>query len=191
MFNSAVLLPELKPDRVRIAPDSARARGLELGISRRTESPLDWWFAWSWAEVTDQLPDTSSRRSWDQTHALGAGLVWQTAGWELTLAGRYHSGWPTTALSLASLDPVPLVVTGPRNAERLGDYRSVDVRVARVFDLGGAGELTAFLEITNLFNENNQCCVDYEISDEGDQALELEPGTYLPLLPSVGFVWRF
>ncbi len=192
MFNSAVLLPELKPDRVLIAPESARARGLELSVSRRTESPLDWWFAWSWAEVTDELPDTSSRRSWDQSHAIGAGLVWHSGGWELTLAGRYHSGWPTTALELASLEPVALVVTGPRNAERLGDYRSVDVRVARVFDLDRAGELTAFLEITNLFNENNECCVDYDISDEVDPpVLEADPGYYLPLLPSIGFIWRF
>jgi hypothetical protein len=115
-------------------------------------------------------------------------------GWDLSLAGRYHSGWPTTALALAATEPLPLIATGPRNAERLGDYRTLDARIARTFHFEDAGDLTVFLEVSNLFNENNECCIEYEITDDDEDAepiLEVEPVHYLPALPSVGFIWRF
>jgi hypothetical protein len=112
----------------------------------------------------------------------------------VSLAGRYHSGWPTTALALAEIDPLPIIATGPRNGDRLGDYRTLDARIARIFEFEGAGELTVFFEVTNLFNENNECCIEFEISDDeadGETILEVEPVNYLPALPSLGFVWRF
>ena len=196
LLNAAVLLPELKPDRVRIAPDSARAEGLELSVSRDTDAPLRWWLAYSWASVQDEFAgDEETSRSWDQAHAFGAGLSWVTSRWELSLAGRYHSGWPTTALTLAAIEPLPLVATGPRNGARLDDYRTLDVRVARRFSFENAGELTVYLEVTNLFNENNECCVEFEITgddeEDGEPTLEVEPVHFLPALPSLGFVWRF
>jgi len=194
LLNAAVLLPELKPDRVRIAPESAEAHGVELSVSRETEAPLRWWLMYSWASARDEFAAIESDRSWDQAHAFGAGLAWRTAQWELSLAGRYHSGWPTTALTLAATDPMPIVATGPRNTDRLGDYRSFDARIARTFTFNDASELTIFLEVTNLFNENNECCVEYEITDDdedGKPILEIEPVHTLPVLPSLGLVWRF
>ena len=194
LLNAAVLLPELKPDRVRIAPESAEAHGVELSVSRETEAPLRWWLMYSWASARDEFAEIESDRSWDQAHAFGAGLAWRTAQWELSLAGRYHSGWPTTALTLAATDPIPIVATGPRNTDRLGDYRSFDARIARTFTFNDASELTIFLEVTNLFNENNECCVEYEITDDdedGEPILEVEPVHTLPALPSLGLVWRF
>ena len=194
LLNAAVLLPELKPDRVRIAPESAEAHGVELSVSRETEAPLRWWLTYSWASARDEFAGMESDRSWDQAHAFGAGLAWRTAQWELSLAGRYHSGWPTTALRLAATDPIPIVATGPRNADRLGDYRSFDARIARTFTFDDASELTVFFEVTNLFNENNECCVEFEITDDdedGESILEVEPIHSLPALPSLGLVWRF
>ena len=194
LLNAAVLLPELKPDRVRIAPESAEAHGVELSVSRETEAPLRWWLTYSWASARDEFAGMESDRSWDQAHAFGAGLAWRTAQWELSLAGRYHSGWPTTALTLAATDPLPIVATGPRNADRLGDYRSFDARIARTFTFEDASELTLFFEVTNLFNENNECCVEFEITDDdedGESILEVEPIHSLPALPSLGLVWRF
>ena len=194
LLNAAVLLPELKPDRVRIAPESAEAHGVELSVSRETEAPLRWWLTYSWASARDEFAGMESDRSWDQAHAFGAGLAWRTAQWELSLAGRYHSGWPTTALTLAATDPIPIVATGPRNADRLGDYRSFDARIARTFTFEDASELTLFFEVTNLFNENNECCVEFEITDDdedGESILEVEPIHSLPALPSLGLVWRF
>jgi outer membrane receptor protein involved in Fe transport len=192
LLNSAVLLPELKPDRVLVAPSQARARGVEFTLSRRDEAPFDWWFTYAWSSVRDEFADTEVDRSWDQTNAVSAGLGWQTGDWEMSVAGRYRTGWPTTAFELASTDPLPLVSTGPRNAERLGNYASVDARIARKFRMERAGDLTVFLEVTNLFNEHNECCVEYEFNDEeAPEGLEFETTNYLPVFPSLGVIWRF
>ncbi len=187
-----MLLPELKPDRIEVAPVTASARGVELTVSRRSARPLRWWFTYTWSSVRDEFSDSEIDRSWDQTNAVGAGLAWQTERWDLAVAGSYRTGWPTTEFELVTTDPLPLVSTGPRNANRLGSYTSVDARVARKFQLERAGELTVFLEVTNLFNQRNECCVEYEFNDEeGEFGLEVETTNYLPAFPSLGVIWRF
>lgn len=40
--DALALIPELEPDRARIAPDSARARGIELTLENRGNDELDW-----------------------------------------------------------------------------------------------------------------------------------------------------
>ena len=192
LLNSFVLLPELKPDRIRVAPDDASAHGIEVTLSRDAGDPLDWWLTYAWSSVRDEFADGEADRSWDQTHAVSAGLAWQTLSWELSLAGRYRTGWPTTAVEVAEIEPMPLVAVGPRNAERLGGYASLDARVARKFQLERSGELTVFLEVTNVLNRRNTCCTEYEVDDEdGPLDLEVESTNYLPALPSLGVIWRF
>ncbi len=113
------------------------------------------------------------------------------------LAGAWHRGWPTTAVELATLEPFPLVAAGKRNADNLSNYARVDFRVARRFDLGAAGELTAFLEVSNVAKRNNDCCVEYELEDENDAGeevdtfLDVERRPSLPLIPSLGVLWKF
>ena len=84
-------------------------------------------------------------------------------------------------------------MTGPRNAERLGSHKTPDVRLARDWRLL-ASDLTAFVEITNLLNRRNDCCIEYEVeeSDETEElSLELDSLEYFNIFPNVGFVWRF
>jgi hypothetical protein len=131
-------------------------------------------------------------RAWDQRHAAGAGLLWRSERWEWSLAAGYRSGWPTTAVSLATLEPLPLAAAGARNAERLDAYFALDTRIARHFRFGDGDSLTVFLEVTNLTDRVNQCCVEYEINDDiGELQLEVQPVDYLRILPSLGLVWRF
>jgi outer membrane cobalamin receptor len=192
LLNSFVLLPELKPDRISIAPEGATAEGVELTV-RRQGGPLDWWVSYSWSEVEDESSGTDAPRSWDQPHLASAGLVWQTPRWEVTFAGAYHTGWPTTAVTLVETDPIGLIATGPRNGERLDDYATIDVRVARKFQFERAGLLTVFAEINNVLGRANECCVEYEVeAEEGPEpVLDLHTRDYLPVTPSLGFVWRF
>jgi outer membrane cobalamin receptor len=192
LLNTFVLLPELKPDRIRIAPDAATAEGAELTLRRGGQPPLGWWLSYSWSEVEDEYGGMEARRSWDQKHSLSAGVTWQSDRWDLSLAGTYHTGWPTTAIELVATDPISLLATGPRNAERLDDYYALDARVARKFRFEHAGLLTVFLEVANVLNRTNECCVEYEVEDEsGELALDVSTRPYLPVTPSLGFVWRF
>jgi hypothetical protein len=89
-------------------------------------------------------------------------------------------------------------VAGPRNDATLGDYSTLDLRIARDIRVS-RGSLTAFVEVTNVFDNNNDCCTEYELEgieeDPEDEPvtpnLDLEPVNFLPRLPSIGFTWRF
>jgi outer membrane receptor protein involved in Fe transport len=192
LLNTFVLLPELKPDRIRVAPETAVAEGAELTLRRAGQPPLGWWLSYSWSSVTDEYAGTEAARSWDQKHSVSAGITWQNVAWDLSLAGTYHTGWPTTEIELIATDPIPLLAAGPRNTRNLESYYALDVRVARKFRFENAGLLTVFLEVANVLNRTNDCCVEYEVEDEsGELALDVSTRPYLPLTPSLGFVWRF
>ncbi|MGH8284201.1 MAG: TonB-dependent receptor plug domain-containing protein [Steroidobacteraceae bacterium] len=192
LLNTFVLLPELKPDRIQVAPDGAIAKGAELTVRRAAGEALTWWTSYTWASVEDNDGPIEAPRTWDQTHFLSTGFAWQNARWDLSLAGIYHSGRPTTAVAFVPADPVPLVVAGARNAETLDAYLSIDARIARKFSFESAGLLTVFLEVRNLSNRRNDCCIEYQIGDEENAGVfELETLSYPPIFPSLGFVWQF
>ncbi len=192
LLNTFFLLPELKPDRVRVTPDSALARGIEVSLRRQSEDPLSWWLSYTWSEVTDTERGRRTRRKWDQTHLVTGGISWQSERWELSLAGTYHTGWPTTELTLIATEPVPLAVAGPRNSRRLDPYLAFDARVSRKYHLASAGTLAVFLQLTNLLNHSNDCCVEYEVEDADDElTLDTAALNGLPILPSLGFIWQF
>jgi len=188
LFDPVVLLPELSADRIRIEPDSATADGVELLLARRTAEPWNGWLGYTWSRVEDRIDGEDVPRSWDQTHAVTAGLTWTRGPWDASLAGLWHTGWPTTSLRL---DPTGGVVVGSRNAERLGDFASLDLRINRRWQLP-RGELSGFLEITNLLDRRNPCCVQWSVEQtpEGTR-LERRVEHWLPRIPSIGVLWTF
>jgi outer membrane receptor protein involved in Fe transport len=191
LMNTLVVLPELKPDRIRIAPDSANAEGAEISLNYDTGA-LSGWLSFSASQVYDRVDGQRLHRRWDQRNYASGGLSWRGASWDASVAATWHTGWRTTELELATLDPFPLAAVGERNAMRLSDFASIDLRIARRFDLGSAGELTAFVEINNVLERSNECCVEYQIEDEVDPpVLDVEVQDSLPLIPSAGFVWKF
>ena len=54
LYDPLALIPELQADRIRIAPTSALARGLELSVNRSAQA-WSWWASYSLAEVTDTV----------------------------------------------------------------------------------------------------------------------------------------
>ncbi len=189
LLNSLTLLPELKPDRVLIAPARARARGLELLLRYKDPGALTWWFGYSWSSANDEIDGRDVPRSWDQAQAVSAGINWTRNKWDASLALIYRSGWPTTRVTLDASGPTPVAVAGQRNATRLHFFSSADLRVSRRFDLNRSS-LSMFFEVSNVLGRANQCCTAYEI-DEETRLLDLEPRNYLPLVPSVGVLWQF
>ncbi len=193
LFDPLSLVPELRWDRVRIDPESALAEGVEWLLTRRSDDPWNGWFNYTWSRVRDEVPGDDVRRSWDQTHSFGGGLTWSDDDWQVTLAATYHTGWPTTPVRIVERDPAADGIEfGPRNSGRLADFASVDLRVSRDFQLP-RGDLTVFAEVTNALNRQNPCCVDfsYGYDASGSLALEREYRHWLPLVPSVGVLWRY
>ncbi len=194
LFDALALIPELEPDRVRLDPESALAKGLELTVEYRGERAINWWLTWSWAQVSDSINGRKQWRSWDQRHAFQGGMAWQHGPWETGLALSVHSGWPTTGMQLghdAEEDeyfPLP----GVRNANRLGTFATLDFRVSRRFATRN-GEVSAFFEVTNASNRKNDCCVDYDTEEDeaGNVFLDRSVDHWLPLVPAIGVLWEF
>jgi outer membrane receptor protein involved in Fe transport len=191
LFDPLVLLPETESDRVIIDADSARAQGIELMLRLRPHGPWSGWLSYAWSRADDRIDGHSQPRSWDQRHAVNLGAVWTRGPWAFTLTDTYHSGWPTTQLTVTSTSP-PQVVLGPRNGKRLTDYNSLDMRLTRTFALTH-GALDAFVEVTNALARDNPCCTTYTYSQdaEGSPTLTRKTSDWLPLLPMFGVLWRY
>jgi outer membrane receptor protein involved in Fe transport len=193
-FDPLVLIPELQTDRIEVASTSGSVRGLELLLNRRGAGPWGWWLSYTWSEADDNIDGADVERSWDQTHSFNAGVNWISGPWDVTLAGTWHTGWPTTPVSLGEAPPgeVPPVVIGERNATRFDAFKSVDLRVAYTFALEKS-ELLTFVEFTNLLVQKNQCCVEYSERDTGGGVyrLERDRDDWIRFAPNIGVLWRF
>lgn len=196
-FNTLTLLPEIQFDRYRIDPVSAEAHGAELRVTNGDSGErLLWWLGYSWSEVRDTLADSRVLRSWDQSHAVKAGVSWQWGSWDFSAAGEVHTGWPKTEL-LAEEIPnadgthVLEVSTTPLNTGRYSVFHQLDIRASREFALR-RGELTVFAEVSNVYNRENPCCTEYALTTDAlGPSLLAKEAHWLPLVPSLGVVWRF
>jgi outer membrane receptor protein involved in Fe transport len=181
VFNALTLLPEIQFDRVRIDAINAESVGAELMLSRGgAEQDMLWWFGYTWSEVVDNTSEGKFKRSWDQTHSVKAGLSWRWGNWDVSAAGEAHTGWPRTSIDTS------------RNFYRYSVFHTLDARISREFKLR-RGELTAFLEVTNLYDRDNPCCTEYSVQLDATGASELvaREAHWLPIVPSLGVVWRF
>jgi TonB dependent receptor/TonB-dependent Receptor Plug Domain len=190
LFNPLVLLPETEFDRVMIAPSGARAEGVEVLLRWQSQGPWRAWFGYTWSQARDSIDGRMVPRSWDQKHAINAGAGWASGPWSVTVTNSFHTGWPITRLRLDEDGVQPVI--GERNAERLGDYNSLDVRLTRTFALT-RGALDVFFEATNLLSRDNPCCIEYTVTRaaDGTTVLEEEVEYWLPLVPSIGVLWRY
>jgi outer membrane receptor protein involved in Fe transport len=198
LFNPLGAIPEIQPDRVRLDPAGATARGVEVSVSREGTN-TDWWAMYTWANVVDRIDGRDEPRSWNQQHALQIGMHWGNERWDFSVATGAHAGWPTTDLALVEAgtdedgETEYVAIPGPRNAEQYGVFASLDLRIARTWKLG-AGSLMTFLEVSNLTNRRNECCLDWDLEDtdtSGEEWLERDVEYWMPLLPAIGVLWEF
>ncbi len=192
------LIPELQPDRIRLDPSSAAAKGIEVTLDR-SNGPLTWWTSYTWSEATDRIGQQDVLRSWDQTHAVQGGLHWSGNKWDAALAASVHTGWPTTGLSLVQDgvdedgEPEFVAIPGPRNALRHGTFASIDFRISRTWQLN-RGSLMAFFEVSNVTARHNECCLDFDFEEDeatGEDVFEKSLDYWLGMMPAIGILWEF
>jgi len=192
------LIAEGAPDRIRIDAPQAGAYGVELTVRREAQSGLTGWLSYVYSRADDHVQGAWVPRSWDQRHSVYFGGSWTGTMWNVSVAGQLHSGTPTTHLGVdvTRLPDGSYQVdgeVGPRNAERLGSYARLDLRVNRDVLLANS-KLSFYLEVTNLFDRENECCIErFGLNSRAGSApwLEIEKGLWLPRMPSLGFEWQF
>ncbi len=217
-FNNAFepfnVLQELEPDRVGIDPIRSRADGIEVVLRGTLGARTDWWFNYSFSRSEDLLGSSEGglrfvERESDQPHALSlVTAVRLPRAWQLSLALRYHTGWPVTPSSLRLLtteeeggagddesdesdeseesDAGLLVLTG-LNSERLDDYYRLDLRLSKTWDLS-RGSLMFFLDIQNGLDRQNVSGLDHSLDDG---VLTASPERWPGIFPSLGLRWTF
>ena len=190
------IFPELEQDRVRIEPARSEAKGLELMVKREIGQRFAWSGSYALSLAQDEIDGSWVRRTLDQRHAINASLAYRpNANWRLSWTWQYHTGWPTTETTL-ELWRRPTTAAAAEsgwgfaalNGSSLPEYHRLDVRIARIFPVG-AGRITTYLDVFNLYNRRNLRTYGYQ---RNDQLVSRSPGTsLLPILPSMGLRWEF
>lgn len=200
--------PEVEPDRVRLDPESSTAYGLEMLLKGRWGRKVDGFLAYTWSRARDRLrPEAGGadvRRHFDQPHAANLGVHFRLPrSWDLNLAWRFHSGWPTTPVEF--LVPAgdgedeggegddedggvgagePAARFGPLYSQRLSNYHRLDMRASRRWNLK-RGSVTFYVDVQNLYDRQNPAGFDLAL-DDGE--LELEGESWPGVVPSLGLV---
>jgi hypothetical protein len=190
LFDSLSLVPDLEPDRIRVAPMESEAAGAELTVRRSLPHSFEVWGGLSASLVADDFATRSDvRRSRDQPQAATLGVGWSKQGWMASAVLGWHRGWPRTDIRSDPLEPGTLIV-GQRNADRWGSYFSADFSASRTAPFAG-GDLSTWVEVTNATDRRNACCTHLLAPAPGSTAFGEEANAWLPRTVNVGFTWRF
>jgi outer membrane receptor protein involved in Fe transport len=211
------VFPELALDRVRIAAERSRARGLELS-ARGANGPWDWSATYAWSRSRDSLTadplsdpsalpsgDVSAEvevpRPMDQPHAVQFSVNRRLgSAWDVGLLGVARSGWPTTPVRFLVVDQgdeelyaVPEV--GALYGARMPHYVRFDLRVQRRFQTS-RGQFALAFDLLNAFDRHN--VRGYEFSSEfapedqrpGDLVTPRELD-WSGVIPTISASWRW
>ena len=199
LFNPIELFPETEADWVTVAPERARLRGAEVLVRSESPGPLHWWVSYAWSKADDVIDGRGVPRSWDQTHA-GKFLLAYRFGerWTISTSGSAHTGWPTTPATGEDVGPPGgppefETVLGERNSDRFPYYLRIDLKAERSFFLP-VGRLRLDLEILNVTDRDNVCCVDdFSFRQRSDGTVEAIPeeSNWLGFTPSFSILWDF
>ena len=199
LFNPIELFPETEEDWVTVAPERARLRGVEILLRSEASGPLHWWTSYALSKADDVIDGQGVPRSWDQTHAGKFLLAYQLGSrWLFSTSGSVHTGWPTTPVTGEDVGPPggpPELepVLGARNADRFPYYLRIDLKAERSFFLP-VGRLRLDLEILNVTDRENACCVDdFSFRQRSDGSIETIPelNYWLGITPSFSVLWDF
>lgn len=177
------LVPEIQIDRTLVDPSRVVSKGVELSVSGDWREN-DFWFNYTRAEVEETIDGHRVRRSSDQKHAANIGWSRQFRHWQVAVESTYHSGWPTTELTL---DPFGNANQPGRSDSRLPHYLTVDLKGTRQWEFNNS-KLRLEIGVTNLFNRSNVIGTEYDMSDSQLDGSDREA---LPIAPFIDLFYAF
>lgn len=185
------LVPDLIPDRVRLAPVDSESSGIELSAHRVFSASLEGWAAYAWSRVADDFSNATVLRSWDQPHALTSGVTWTNGPLATEAVLGWHRGWPRTPFMYVPSAGVaaPSLEVGRRNSIRWGNFFTLDLRSSWSVPIKGT-DFSIWAELTNSTNRHNPCCTRLLASQSTDVTIT-QSDTWFSRTYDIGFVWRF
>jgi hypothetical protein len=195
--SSIDVFPEASPDRVRIAPVSGDARGIEAAASSVVGS-LRWSASYALAFNNDIVDGQRVPSAFEQRHTFHIDLDWQPSdSWRVSAGWQLHSGWPVTPItfevdSLRDGSHHVRAQYGSMNSGRLALYHRLDLRVSNERTLG-IGRLSVYLDLFNAYDRDNPRGLGYTVADWNAARADVRKRSMsqLPLLPTVGARWVF
>jgi len=195
--SSIDVFPEAALDRVRIAPLSGDARGMEAAASSVAGS-LRWSASYALAFNDDIVDGRRVPSAFEQRHTFHLDLDWQpSVSWRVSAAWQLHSGWPVTPITFEvdSLHDGTHHVRaryGAMNSGRLALYHRLDLRVSNERALG-TGRISLYVDLFNAYDRDNPRGLGYTVADWNAARADVRkrPMSQLPLLPTAGARWTF
>ena len=208
--------PEIEPDRVLVRADEARAEGFELMLRGAAGERASWWLSYALSRADDRIAGEWIPRPLDQPHALTLFFGRRLGeAWQLDLAWRFHTGWPTTPIRAVPAMPEieepeegeggdgegdeedrgdegdvePVFLVGRLNADRLSDYHRLDLRLSRTWDFSSQ-RLRLFIDVQNVYDRRNLAGFDLGFDEEAG-TIDKEAERWSGIFPSIGIVWEF
>lgn len=138
-----------------------------------------------------QDPSKEFPRFTDQRHTLSYVADFDLGlQWGLNLRATYGSGFAFTRF-YPEMNPTNLSwkwVSGEKNGARIPEYKRVDLRVSKSFELWNM-KADLFFDVSNLFNFENIMGYNYRFDDNGYPKVEVVK--LWPIIPSIGFTIHF
>lgn len=193
LFDRIILFPELRADRIRVAPQRSTARGIEVLVRKDSDAPISGWFNFTHASVADEIDGIDVPRAWDQRNAITFSVNYKHGpNWNFNVAGTWHDGWPTTPLHVFTSGNQLRTELGPLRSTHLPMYRRVDFRASRKF-VTTRGTINFFVDVFNALNVANAASVEgFEIRESNgmftSRAVE---NSVVGVVPSFGVSWQF
>jgi hypothetical protein len=188
------LVPDLTPDRVLVAPAAAVSEGVELSARKVFSASVSGWATYTWSHAVDDFspPEASVLRSWDEPHALTSGLTWARGPLTAETVVGWHRGWPRTPFTFVPGEAfsAPLVVLGPRNSARWGNFFTLDLRASWSVPTAH-GDLSVWAESLNSTDRRNPCCSRFLAPDTLQVPSITQADSWFPRSYDLGFTWRF
>jgi len=196
LFDHDEFFPEAKYDRVRVAPESSDARGVEMLVKSDSSRPFTWWLSLTQSTSVDRIASKSVPRSWDQPRATTFSTNYKvSAAWNFNVSGLLHTGWPTTDV-IGTFDPKTRLVDaaiGERNQIRFPLYQRYDVRAMYSLALSH-GTFSSWIDVGNATNQTQLCCGEsfsFDVDTRTNAVTVTRNRSGVGWIPSFGIGWEF
>ncbi len=182
-----------------------RAYGFDFIIQKKIGEKWDGWISYSWVRSQRRIDQRSNPSVFGKPPDVEPVDEWYTSAgerphtfnlvfnytfkprWRLSFVQKYVSGKPFTPVAYGEYQEAIdeyTPVYGTVNSDRVGPYMTTDIKLS--MPVGGVKGLSSFVQVSNLFNNENPYGVEYKTDYSGYRNIP-----QLPRMTFGGFRYDF